>query len=51
LVQSLIDKHLARTGVFGLIAKVEAGEGIAGIPSFALPAVGNRKVVMSKIPW
>jgi LysR family carnitine catabolism transcriptional activator len=32
-----------------LIAMVEAGEGIAVIPSFALPAFRNRKGVMSKL--
>ena len=28
---------------------VEAGEGVAIIPSFGLPACRNRKVVMSKL--
>ena len=32
-----------------MIAMVEAGEGIAVIPSFALPACRNRKVVISKL--
>ena len=60
LLQPLIDKHLARAGVCGpriaefnylhtLIAMVEAGEGLAVIPSFALPAFRNRRVVMSKL--
>jgi DNA-binding transcriptional LysR family regulator len=60
LVQQFIDKHLARAGVFvhpramfnyldTMIAMVEAGEGIAVIPSFALPACRNRKVVMSRL--
>jgi LysR family transcriptional regulator, carnitine catabolism transcriptional activator len=51
---------LARAGVFvprraifnyldTMIAMVEAGEGIAVIPSFVLPACRNRKVVMSKL--
>jgi LysR family transcriptional regulator, carnitine catabolism transcriptional activator len=38
------------------IAMVEAGEGIAVIPSFGLPACRNRKVVMIRlvnpvVPW
>lgn len=60
LVQDFIDKHLARAHVgvhpratFNhldtMIAMVEAGEGVAIIPSFALPACRNRKVVMSKL--
>ena len=60
LVQQFIDRHLARAGVFvhpravfnyldTMIAMVEAGEGIAVIPSFVLPACRNRKVVMSKL--
>ena len=32
-----------------LIAMVEAGEGIAVIPSFGLPACQNRKVVISRL--
>ncbi len=58
--QQLIDKHLAKTRVVwqrGVvvnlldtkIALVEADEGIAIIPSFGLPACGNRKVVMSRL--
>lgn len=60
LVQQFIDKYMARARVFGprvaefnylntLIAMVEAGEGIAVIPSFALPAIRDRKVVMSRL--
>jgi LysR family transcriptional regulator, carnitine catabolism transcriptional activator len=60
IVQRFIDKHLARAGVFvhrraafnyldTMIAMVEAGSGIAVIPSFVLPACRNRKVVMSKL--
>jgi DNA-binding transcriptional LysR family regulator len=60
LVQDFIDKHLARAHVVvhpratfnyldTMIAMVEAGEGVAIIPSFALPACRNRKVMMSKL--
>jgi LysR family carnitine catabolism transcriptional activator len=60
IVQQFIDKHLSRAGVSDhrradfnhldtLIAMVEAGEGIAVIPSFVLPACRNRKVVMSRL--
>jgi hypothetical protein len=60
VVQKFIDKHLIRAEVFiprravfnyldTMIAMVEAGEGIAVIPSFVLPACRNRKVVMSKL--
>jgi len=60
LVQQFIDRHLARAGVFlhtravfnyldTMIAMVEAGEGIAIIPSFVLPACRNRKVVLSRL--
>jgi DNA-binding transcriptional LysR family regulator len=60
VIQQFIDKHLARAGVSAhrsaefnyldtMIAMVEAGEGIAVIPSFVLPACRNRKVVMSKL--
>jgi len=60
LVQQFIDKHLGSAGVSAhrravfnhldtLIAMVEAGEGIAVIPSFVLPACRNRKVVMSRL--
>lgn len=58
--QQLIDKHLAQAGVkvqIGSIvnlldtqiALVEAGEGIAVIPSFGMPACRNRKVVTSQL--
>jgi LysR family carnitine catabolism transcriptional activator len=60
LVQQFIDKHLTRMrialqpcAVFNhldtQIAMVEAGEGIAIIPSFVLPACRNRKVVLSRL--
>jgi LysR family transcriptional regulator, carnitine catabolism transcriptional activator len=60
VVQKFIDKHMARAGLvvpraseFNLqdtmIAMVEAGQGIAIIPSFVLPACRNRKVVMSRL--
>jgi LysR family transcriptional regulator, carnitine catabolism transcriptional activator len=60
LVQDFIDKHLARASVVvhpratfnyldTMIAMVEAGEGIAIIPSFALPACRHRKVAISKL--
>jgi len=60
LVQQFIDRHLTRAGVFvhpravfnyldTMIAMVEAGEGIAVIPSFVLPACRNRKVVMGTL--
>ena len=60
LIQQFIDKHLARAGVSvrrraafnyldTMIAMVEAGEGVAIIPSFVLPACRNRRVVMSKL--
>jgi DNA-binding transcriptional LysR family regulator len=58
--QQLIDKQLAGTGVVWTrgqtvnlldtqIGLVEAGEGIAIIPSFGLPACRNRKVSMSEL--
>jgi LysR family transcriptional regulator, carnitine catabolism transcriptional activator len=60
LVQQFIDKHLARIGVVlhpcalfnyldTQIAMVEAGEGVAIIPSFVLPACRNRRVVLSRL--
>jgi LysR family transcriptional regulator, carnitine catabolism transcriptional activator len=60
LVQDFIDKHLTRACVVvhpratfnnldTMIAMVEAGEGVAIIPSFALPACRHRKVVMSRL--
>jgi LysR family carnitine catabolism transcriptional activator len=59
-IQRIVDKHLAkadvafcRGAVINLmdtqIAMVEAGEGIAIIPSFGLPACRNRKVVMTRL--
>jgi LysR family carnitine catabolism transcriptional activator len=59
-LQRLIDKHLAQAEVScqtsivlnsldTQIAMVEAGEGIAVIPSFGLPACRNRRVVMSRL--
>lgn len=58
--QQLIDKHLAHAGVFSepamvvnlvdtQIALVEAGEGIAIVPSFTLPVCRNRRVIMSRL--
>jgi DNA-binding transcriptional LysR family regulator len=59
-LQQLIDKHLARAGVVPRdalalnsldtqIAMVEAGHGIAVIPSFGLPACRNRRIVMNRL--
>jgi len=59
-LQQLVAKHLAQAGVLqepGLvvnhlstqIAMVEAEEGIAVVPSFALPECQNREVVMSRL--
>jgi LysR family carnitine catabolism transcriptional activator len=58
--RQLIDQHLAQAGVASrpamvlnrletMIAMVEAGEGIAVIPSFALPVCRHRNVVMSRL--
>jgi DNA-binding transcriptional LysR family regulator len=58
--QQLIDEHPAKTHVVwhrGVVvnfldtqlALVEADEGLAIIPSFGLPACGNRKVAMSRL--
>jgi LysR family carnitine catabolism transcriptional activator len=58
--RQLIDQHLAQAGVAcrpamvlnrldTMIAMVEAGEGIAVIPSFALPVCRHRNVVMSRL--
>jgi LysR family carnitine catabolism transcriptional activator len=58
--RQLIDRHLAQAGVASrpamvlnrldtMIAMVEAGEGIAVIPSFALPVCRHRNVVMSRL--
>jgi LysR family transcriptional regulator, carnitine catabolism transcriptional activator len=59
-LQQLIDKHLAKAGVvyqpalvlnyiYTQIAMVEAGEGIAIVPSYALPDCQNRAVVTSQL--
>jgi LysR family carnitine catabolism transcriptional activator len=59
-LQQLIDKHLARADVVSYpnatlnylntqIAMVEAGEGLAVIPSFGLPACRNRRVMVSRL--
>ncbi len=59
-VQQLIDRRLASAGVHfehkvvlnylnTVIATVEADEGIAVIPSFAMPECSKRKVVMSRL--
>lgn len=59
-LQQLINRHLTRAGVATLggpalnsldtqIAMVEAGEGIAVIPSYGLPACRNRQVVMARL--
>ena len=59
-LQQLIDKHLARAGVTDQpslvlnylstqIAMVEAGLGVAIIPSYGQLACQNRKVVMSRL--
>ena len=59
-VRLLIDQHLARAGVAAqpamvlnrldtMIAMVEAGEGIAVIPSYALPVGRYRQVVMTRL--
>jgi LysR family carnitine catabolism transcriptional activator len=58
--QTVVDKHLAQAGVRSRpamvvntvetqIALVEAGEGIAVVPSFALPACRNRRVIMGRL--
>jgi LysR family transcriptional regulator, carnitine catabolism transcriptional activator len=59
-LQQLVDRHLARAGAVHqprlvlnylntLIAMVEAGEGIAIVPSFALPDCRARGVVTSRL--
>jgi len=58
-IQQLINKHLAQAGIVQqagvihyvdtLLAMVEAGEGSGIIPSWALAACRNRKVVMSRL--
>ena len=58
--QQLINKHLAQAGVLSQpamvvnlvetqIALVEAGEGIAIVPSISLPACRNRRVLTSRL--
>jgi LysR family transcriptional regulator, carnitine catabolism transcriptional activator len=59
-IRQVVDKHLAKAGVVyqpslvlnylnTQIAMVAAGEGIAIVPSFALPDCQNRKLVMSRL--
>jgi LysR family transcriptional regulator, carnitine catabolism transcriptional activator len=59
-LQQFIDKHLAQDGGVSVrnvvmnhmvtqIAMVEAGEGIAVMPSFALPACRSRRVAISRL--
>jgi LysR family carnitine catabolism transcriptional activator len=59
-IQQLIDKHLARAGVAPQpslvlnylntqVAMVEAGEGVAIIPSYGQLACQDRRVVMSRL--
>ena len=59
-VQTIVDRHLATAGVATpstvvvnsldtQIAMVEAGHGLAVIPSFGIPACRNRQVVMSRL--
>ena len=59
-IQQLINKHLAQAGIAiqpdgvihyidTLLAMVEAGEGSGIVPSWALAACRNRKVVMSRL--
>jgi LysR family transcriptional regulator, carnitine catabolism transcriptional activator len=59
-VQRLINRRLTQAGVIfrhsvvlnyldTAIAMVEAGQGIAVIPSFVIPACRNRRVVMSQL--
>jgi DNA-binding transcriptional LysR family regulator len=58
--RQLIDRHLAQAGVASrpamvlnrldtMIAMVEAGQGIAIVPSFALPVCRRRSVVTSRL--
>lgn len=55
-----MDKHLAKAGAASQpeltvnylntqIAMVEAGQGVAIIPSYGLPACSSRKLVMSRL--
>lgn len=59
-IQQLVNKHLAQAGIVvqasgvikyidTLLAMVEAGEGSGIVPSWALAACRNRKVVMSRL--
>ncbi len=59
-LRQLTDKYLAQAGAFSepvmvlnhvdtLIAMVEAGLGVAVVPSAVLPAVRSRRVVMSRL--
>jgi DNA-binding transcriptional LysR family regulator len=59
-IQQEVNKHLAQAGVAPppagvihyvdtLLAMVEAGEGSGIVPSWALAACRNRKVVMSRL--
>jgi len=59
-IQQIVDRHLSRTGTVPSrkiavnlldtqIAMVEAGEGIAVVPSYSLVASRNRNVVMSRL--
>jgi DNA-binding transcriptional LysR family regulator len=59
-LQQLVDRHLAKAGVVyqpelvvnylnTQIAMVEAGQGIAIIPSYGLPACQTRKLMMSRL--
>jgi LysR family carnitine catabolism transcriptional activator len=59
-VQKIVDQHLANAGVVTpsavvvnsldtQIAMVEAGHGMAVIPSFGIPACRNRQVAMSRL--
>lgn len=59
-IQQIVDRHLSRTGETSSqrvavnlldtqLAMVEAGEGIAVVPSYALLASRNRRVLMSRL--
>jgi LysR family carnitine catabolism transcriptional activator len=59
-IQQVVDRHLSRTGgtfpqtvsvnlLDTQVAMVEAGEGIAVVPSYTLLASRNRRVVMSRL--
>ena len=59
-LQQLVDRHLAKAGVAyqpyltvnylnTQIAMVEAGQGVAIIPSYGLPACRTRKLVLSRL--